>query len=81
MKKTVVAFNAIIYSSSLSAFAINIAKQTDSLLAKTLGYMEAKDLLGQTLEEEKKADELLTQIAESGVNYEASHEPQLVSLH
>lgn len=32
MKKIVVAFNAINYSSSLSAFAINIAKQTDSLL-------------------------------------------------
>ena len=45
-------------------------------LAKTLGYMEAKDLLGQTLEEEKQADDLLTTIAESGINYQASREPQ-----
>jgi ferritin-like metal-binding protein YciE len=43
-------------------------------LAKTLGYMEAKDLLGQTLQEEKQADEILTQIAESGINYQASRE-------
>jgi ferritin-like metal-binding protein YciE len=43
-------------------------------LAKTLGYMEAKDLLGQTLQEEKRADELLSQIAESGINYQASRE-------
>lgn len=43
-------------------------------LAKTLGYMEAKDLLGQTLQEEKRADELLSQIAESGINYQASKE-------
>lgn len=47
-------------------------------LAKTLGYMEAKDLLGQTLQEEKRADELLTQIAESGINYEASRESEYV---
>jgi len=45
-------------------------------LAKTLGYMEVKDLLGHTLEEEKQADELLTKIAESGINYQASKEPQ-----
>jgi ferritin-like metal-binding protein YciE len=44
-------------------------------LAKTLGYTEAKDLLGQTLQEEKQADALLTQIAESGINYQASKEP------
>ena len=43
-------------------------------LAKTLGYEEAKALLGQTLEEEKAADALLTQIAESGINYWASQE-------
>jgi ferritin-like metal-binding protein YciE len=47
-------------------------------LAKTLGYMEAKDLLGQTLQEEKQADELLTQIAESGINYQASREREYV---
>lgn len=45
-------------------------------LAKTLGLMEAKQLLGQTLEEEKQADLLLTQIAESGINYQAGKEPQ-----
>jgi ferritin-like metal-binding protein YciE len=43
-------------------------------LAKTLDLMEAKDLLGQTLEEEKQADLLLTQIAESGINYVAAKE-------
>ncbi len=43
-------------------------------LAKTLGYNDAKELLGQTLQEEKQADELLTQIAESGINYQASKE-------
>jgi ferritin-like metal-binding protein YciE len=43
-------------------------------LAKTLGYMDAKELLGQTLDEEKQADTLLTQIAESGINYSASRE-------
>ena len=48
-------------------------------LAKTLGYIEAKDLLGQTLQEERKADELLSQIAESGINYQASREPE--SIH
>jgi ferritin-like metal-binding protein YciE len=43
-------------------------------LAKTLGYNDAAELLIQTLEEEKKADELLTQIAEHDVNYQASTE-------
>jgi ferritin-like metal-binding protein YciE len=45
-------------------------------LAKTLGYMEAKELLGQTMQEEKQADELLSQIAESGINYRASKEQE-----
>ncbi len=45
-------------------------------LAKTMGLMEVKELLGQTLEEEKQADLLLTQIAESSINYQASTEPQ-----
>jgi len=44
-------------------------------LAKTLGYNDAADILSETLEEEKKADELLSQIAESNVNYQASTEP------
>jgi ferritin-like metal-binding protein YciE len=45
-------------------------------LAKTLGYTEAKELLGQTMLEEKQADELLSQIAESGINYRASKEQE-----
>lgn len=43
-------------------------------LAQTLGFTEAKTLLGQTLEEEKQTDALLTQIAESGINYQAMQE-------
>ena len=46
-------------------------------LAETLGYMEAKNLLGQTLEEEKAADEKLTQIAKNGINYKASQETNM----
>jgi ferritin-like metal-binding protein YciE len=44
-------------------------------LAKTLGYDEAAEKLEQTLKEEKRADVLLTQIAESHINYQASMEP------
>lgn len=43
-------------------------------LAKTLGKTEIKDLLGQTLDEEKETDELLTQLAESSINQQASQE-------
>ena len=43
-------------------------------LAKTLGMEEIKNLLGQTLREEKEADELLTEVAENCVNYEAAAE-------
>ncbi len=43
-------------------------------LAKTLGYTEAAGLLSMTLKEEKAADELLTDIAENAVNYEAAGE-------
>jgi len=43
-------------------------------LAKTMGKMEVKDLLGQTLDEEKETDELLTQLAESSINQSASQE-------
>ena len=45
-------------------------------LAKTLGYDDAAEILSQTLQEEKAADELLTQIAENGINYKASNEPK-----
>ena len=43
-------------------------------LAKTLGLTDIKDILGQTLSEEKEADELLTEIAESHVNVDAAGE-------
>ena len=43
-------------------------------LAKKMGHDEAAKLLEQTLEEEKKTDALLTQIAEEHVNESASDE-------
>ncbi|HEY9196055.1 MAG TPA: ferritin-like domain-containing protein [Mucilaginibacter sp.] len=45
-------------------------------LAKTLGYDDAAALLSQTLAEEKEADNLLTEIAENNINYQASTEPR-----
>ncbi|HTF81455.1 MAG TPA: ferritin-like domain-containing protein [Cytophagales bacterium] len=47
---------------------------TLAAFAKTLGEDEILDLLVETLEEEKNADSLLTEIAESYVNEEASEE-------
>ena len=43
-------------------------------LAKTMGLMEIANLLGQTLEEEKEADEGLTSIAENNINLQAEEE-------
>src|SRR6478735_172798 len=43
-------------------------------LATTLGLTDVADILRQTLQEEKETDQLLTQIAESNVNYEAAVE-------
>lgn len=43
-------------------------------LAKTLGREDIKNILGSTLAEEKETDELLSEIAENSVNYEASEE-------
>lgn len=43
-------------------------------LAKTIGNNEVADLMTQTLNEEKQADELLTSIAENNVNVEATAE-------
>ncbi|MCF0056021.1 ferritin-like domain-containing protein [Dyadobacter sp. CY356] len=43
-------------------------------LAKTLGLDDVAEILYLTLTEEKKADELLTEIAENEVNYKASEE-------
>lgn len=45
-------------------------------LATTLGLDDVADLLKQTLEEEKETDRLLTEIAESDVNYEAATEEE-----
>lgn len=43
-------------------------------LAKTMGLNEVKDLLGQTLEEEKETDANLTTIAENDINLQADQE-------
>ncbi|CAG5074563.1 hypothetical protein DYBT9623_05250 [Dyadobacter sp. CECT 9623] len=43
-------------------------------LATTLGLTDAAEILSQTLAEEKTADQLLTQVAESDINYQASTE-------
>jgi ferritin-like metal-binding protein YciE len=45
-------------------------------LAKTLGLDEIAGLLGETLEEEKETDELLTQLAENNINFEAATEDE-----
>ena len=43
-------------------------------LATTMGQEEVAEILKQTLEEEKQTDELLTQIAENNINWEAELE-------
>jgi ferritin-like metal-binding protein YciE len=43
-------------------------------LATTLGLADVSEILAQTLEEEKTADHLLTEVAENDVNYKASEE-------
>jgi len=43
-------------------------------LAAQMGLSQAKELLGQTLQEEKNTDNLLTQIAESNINQQAGQE-------
>lgn len=43
-------------------------------LAQTLGNNEVAELLEETLEEEKEADRLLTEIAEASINVEAASE-------
>lgn len=45
-------------------------------LAKTMGHDDVADLLYQTLQEEKKADETLTTVAENHINYDASKEAE-----
>ena len=46
---------------------------TLATFAEIMGHQDAKDLLGQTLEEEKEADEKLTQVA-GQINFEAETE-------
>ncbi len=43
-------------------------------LAKTLGKDDIAELLTQTLEEEKEADQTLTDVAENSINYQAAEE-------
>ena len=43
-------------------------------LAKTLGLEDCGDIMLQSLNEEKKADEGLTDIAENNINYESAEE-------
>jgi ferritin-like metal-binding protein YciE len=43
-------------------------------LTKQMGMTEASDLLAETLQEEKDADELLTSIAENNINLQAEQE-------
>lgn len=43
-------------------------------LAATLNLTDVAEILTQTLEEEKAADQLLTEVAENDINYKASEE-------
>ncbi len=45
-------------------------------VASTVGLSEVADLLQQTLDEEKEADDLLTNIAENNINYRAAEEDE-----
>jgi ferritin-like metal-binding protein YciE len=45
-------------------------------LAKTMGENEIADILQETLDEEKKTDELLTELAVSSINIKAENEPE-----
>ena len=45
-------------------------------LAKTLGLEECAEIMLQILNEEKKADEGLTEIAENNINYESAREAE-----
>ena len=45
-------------------------------LARNLGRDDIAELLEQTLEEEKTADQLLTTVAEDSVNYQAAEEEE-----
>ena len=43
-------------------------------LAKVMGQDEVAEILADTLEEEKQTDQLLTQIAENDINWQAEQE-------
>jgi len=43
-------------------------------IATTMGFDEASDLLHETLDEEKETDQLLSEIAENNINWEAEQE-------
>ena len=45
-------------------------------LAKTMGLEDVAELLGETLEEEKNTDQLLTELAVSGINISAENEEE-----
>jgi len=45
-------------------------------LAKTMGENEIAELLQETLDEEKQTDQLLTELAVSGINISAGDEPE-----
>ena len=45
-------------------------------LAKTMGENEIAEILQTTLDEEKEADQLLTELAVSGINVSAENEPE-----
>lgn len=45
-------------------------------LAKTMGQDEVADILSQTLEEEREADQILSQLAETSINWEAQGETE-----
>lgn len=45
-------------------------------LSKTMGRDDLADLLQQTLDEEKEADQILTELAVSGINIHAESEPE-----
>ncbi|MEO6869908.1 MAG: DUF892 family protein, partial [Ginsengibacter sp.] len=47
---------------------------TLSAFATTLGELDAAELLQQTLQEEKDADQTLTEVAVSSINVEAAEE-------
>jgi ferritin-like metal-binding protein YciE len=45
-------------------------------LAKTMGYTDIAEILEETLEEEKRTDQLLTELAVSGININAENEEE-----